>query len=306
MIVYFVVNNYNYKNILFEYINNLKSYFDEKDIEVKFLEFNVNKTNENIIYFNNYNDFYTFLDSLNGQLIICFYKQIYDNIMKTKNADAYLKNKMFYLNTEPYISKNVAKITRLLNIGINIIEYYYGNKQLINNRTDFKYTNQLLFVPQLYSDCDYINIINPEKTIDCGFIFKCRQNDRRGKIVDELKKDIQNICVINAYGNKRDELVSRCKILVNVRSHDIINDNRESMRIDRLIAKKIIVISEDINVKYQYADKFIIYTKYNKITKRVKEILADYNKYYHKIYDKFDLDELRKENKRYFDELLGY
>lgn len=306
----YLVSDLHGKNVLNEYILNFIYNLEENNVEICKLNYSTNRNYTNGITFRSFNDIYKYICTLNNEIIFVTIREVINNIKKlviTEDSIFY-KNKIYFFNSEPYLPDKLCRDTLLIKKNITIINYYMGNKKTIDRIVRKISTNKSLFIPQLYSDKDNINkFINEEKCYDIGFIFRPGKNNRRSKIVNQTKRITNNYIIINKWNDERDRLASKCKIIINLRNCDIIKDNRESLRIDRLINNKVIVVSEDIIYnKSQYTDKFIIYVKYDDIINKAKDILDNYDKYYSDIYSNYDINKLKQETADYINTFIKH
>lgn len=95
--------------------------------------------------------------------------------------------------------------------------------------------------------------INPtEKTID--FLLVGSVNERRTKIVNELRKSFDVVWVTGAYGFQLDALIGMSKVILNIHHSD--NHPLEIVRLNYLMANHCTVVSErsndaELDKKYQ-------------------------------------------------------
>lgn len=301
--IYFITSNINSNAILKEYILCLRSNFNDNNIDVKLLDC-IRSDREGA--FNGYDHLFKHIDeNLVNQKIFVFDKYIIDLVIyNAEKRDTLKKNKTYFFNSEPYLKKFYKRHELILGYGFHMLEYYKGNIECINKYTQNKHVDNVHFLPFLYHKSDIINsITNVEKKYDVGMIFKPlrqnrkKQHDRRMKILNDFRDKGVNIININGFGEVRDNLIMQCKIIINLRSHDTVKDNRESLRVDRIIPNKIIVISEKIKYTGQYNDKFIIFVDYSYLVGKTINVLSNFEHFYNKIYGKYDVDKLIEENK---------
>ena len=118
----------------------------------------------------------------------------------------------------------------------------------------------------------------------------------RQNIINLLKEKNINVDIISGFNKDRDNELFKYKIILNI---SYFSDNYkifESLRCDRCIYNKMIVISDlkdDINDYYLY--KYIIFVNYNEIVNTVINVINNYEYYYNKLFSNFDFKEI--ENK---------
>lgn len=105
--------------------------------------------------------------------------------------------------------------------------------------------------------------INWSSQRDYDFIFVGSMSGRRKQFLDELSDQgfkVAAICEKNkAFGKKRDEIIARSKIVVNVHCFEDIK-TLETVRISYLLANKAVIISEESD--HDPYDGAVAYAKY--------------------------------------------
>ena len=185
---------------------------------------------------------------------------------------------------------------------IKTIETYTKNNNI-------RYTNKIIHLPyqfnirenlvlqNLDNKYDYdVGIINAyietSPTVNPEFIYK------RNLFWEKIQKE-KDLKVVNIMGweNERDEIVKRCKIIINIHHFGCYNVH-ESNRCDRLVfSKKIIVSEPSIFMDCVDTKNYVYYEKYDNIIQKVKEILEDFNIYNLKLQNT-DLFPIIKERKK--------
>jgi hypothetical protein len=212
--------------------------------------------------------------------------------------------------------------TNYPNINLNNV-YYINLEQLSmnNNNQKYNYLKNILYFTHRNSKCkllDYSNanilILNDNNIkslylpyqVNCNEIYNYNKiyncvacstfNNRIYIIFNKISKKFNNCIYIGKpkmWGKKRDEILFRSKILINIHHKEKDYDILEEIRITRCILNKIIVVSE---YSYKYEEyplhKYIIFEEYDKIEEKVSEILNNYEYYYNKIYNDFDINEI--------------
>ena len=223
--------------------------------------------------------------------------------MKNYNLHKFNNKKIFILNTEQLsVKKNLNHILNLKKQGFQIIDY--SKENIIYNKDSY-------YLPYQVNNKEIYNYEKKNDVCYIGHPFGNYRLDLLNEIKKKIKIDIigQNTDpkLINMWGNKwgfeRDNLSFRYKILVNIHhnEHFLIN---EQMRINRCIFNKVIVISESgINNDLLHLQKYIIFVKYENLLDKVLEVLDNYEYYYNKIYNDFNIDNI---NKHYEDHIFNF
>jgi hypothetical protein len=211
------------------------------------------------------------LDNINKNIIFIFLQQIPNFI----NKNIFLSNKYYILNTEQYTHTN------LLTEENNLIDYSKDN--IVYSNKYFRKKNILYFPYPINKQ----EIYNYNKIHDVCVI--CTLSEKRIKIINQIRKMGINVTVIsNLFDFKRDEILMKHKILLNIHNSDSYKIF-ESLRCDRCIFNKMIVVSESsFRHKKNNLKKYVIFRKYNDLAVTVKKILDNYDKYYNLIFNNFD------------------
>jgi hypothetical protein len=239
-----------------EYINSINSY----------LNYNL------VLYEDKYLNF--ILQKNNYLKIIIFVQIIPEHINKN------LLNKKFYcvINTEQYTSTN----NNYLNCNNNII-IDYSNENILYAKQNLEY-KKYIFFPYVPMQKEILNFTKIYDVCLVGTL-----NSRRQYIINQIRNLGIKINVISdLFGKERDDVLFKHKILVNIHS-DIDYQIYESIRCDRCLFNKIIIISEkSLFCKKNMLKKFIIFRKYENISKITLKILQKYDYYYDKIFNNYD------------------
>jgi hypothetical protein len=258
----FIINQPTY-NIILDYI---------KAITYKN---NLTKTNYNLIIVNknytpNFKNIIIDINKINPDVIIYFSEgdmKGFDNLTKINILYKHFTDKLFYLNLEQTTRKNILNFIIKINKffpNINLIDYSSSNILLLNN-----YINKDIQLID-YPKCEY-EIFNYPKIYDIACIkFKNSKSKRRKKIYYDMINAGLNVIDIEGWGKERDNILFRCKILVNIHFHDNYNIFEE-IRCNRCIYNNMIVISENCSfsdkIKLQNKIKFC---KYDDIINTIK------------------------------------
>ncbi len=213
-----------------------------------------------VCYYENQIDIHDYF--MDDTITKIFIHKIYSKLKTNKNV--------YLLNTEQLSSINHFDRT----IGKFVLDYSPENIKINENQT--------IFFPYGINNKE---IYNYDKIYDICFVG--RMTKRRSNFLNKLKN--YNIKIINnIWDNERDELLFRCKILINIHGFDNYNIY-ESIRCDRCVFNKMIVISEESLFPdlVMLKDK-IIMCKYDEIIEKTIDVLNNYEKYYGELFDDYD------------------
>ena len=150
------------------------------------------------------------------------------------------------------------------NKNINLLDYSEGNISILKN-----YNIQSLYLPyqvnydEIYTNCNLIG--DPQ-----------------------------------LWGETRDNILFKSKILANIHHREFDYNILEEIRITRCILNKIIIISE-YSLEYEKypLKKYVIFVDYNDMTNKIIDVIDNYEKYYNELYNNFDIDIIDNQLKEY-------
>ena len=270
-----------------------------------------------IINYKFYNIIIEYALSINKKIpnskIIIFPKEM----VKINNDNTYIFFGMYYINYPIYNLSNVYYINleqltidgtnsklNILNSVINfsknnpncnILDYSQANVTILkNNNIKSKY---------LPYQVNYDEIFNYTK--EYNFATCSTFNARVNTIYNKIAKNFDRCMYIGRppkWGNERDKILFRVKVLANIHYKEKDYNILEEIRITRCILNKIIVVSE---YSFEYEKyplyQYIIFSEYDKIEDKVVEVLNNYEYYYNKIYNKINIDNINNILKNYID-----
>lgn len=175
----------------------------------------------------------------------------------------------------------------------NLLDYSNGNISIIS-----QYGLISQYIPY---QVNFNEVFNYEKELD--LVFCCTVNERKLNIFNQLNSLYPKSKFIGnppLWGQPRDQILFKSKILINIHHEEKSYDIIEEIRITKCILNKIIVISEPSKYSDQYPlNSYIIYEKYDSIINKTKDILENYEVYYNKIYNNLDIGKINKLLKNY-------
>ena len=191
---------------------------------------------------------------------------------------------------------------KILNLSDIIIDY--SNPNIYNVKQSGLYNNfsnkHIYLAPNIYEKL-HININN--RNIQSLTTFINTDEPRRKKLLEKLSQsNLNHINKSNCKYKKRlKELYQDTKVLINVRQTPH-HDTFEELRCLPALQNGVIVVSEKapLNHLIPYND-LIIWTDYENIINKTKEVLENYEEYYKNIFTKRNINILNKmddENKR--------
>jgi hypothetical protein len=202
--------------------------------------------------------------------------------------------RMIYLNVEMLSEiKRMDQVISLVKSGVRVADYSLSNLTFLklymeNNKIPANAST--FYLPYQYNLRDQIQIENVDGnyTYDVGIINALPKQDasvnssltyRRTRLWDNLQDTGWKCINILGWGAARDELLKRCKVIINVHHFECFNIF-EQIRCDRLVfAKKIIVSDKSMFIENYDLLGNVLWEDYDNIIPRTKEVLENFDMY---------------------------
>ena len=213
------------------------------------------------------------------------------NIFSTEMIQS---SRIFFLNVEMVSEiKRMDQVLSILSAGIPVLDYSLSNlaflkkymeEKKIQSKTSVKY------LPYQYNLRDQIQLENIDGvyTYDVGIINALPKQDasvnsaltyRRTRLWEQLQATGWNCINILGWGAERDELLKRCKVIINVHHFECFNIF-EQIRCDRLVfAKKLVVSDKSMFIENYDLLGNVLWEDYDNIIPRTKEVLENFDMY---------------------------
>ncbi len=202
--------------------------------------------------------------------------------------------RMIYLNVEMLSEiKRMEQVISLIKSGIRVADYSLSNMTFLKvyiEENKIHANASTIYLPYQYNLRDQVQIENIDGvyTYDVGIINALPKQDasvnsaltyRRTRLWDKLQATGWKCINILGWGAARDELLKRCKVIINVHHFECFNIF-EQIRCDRLIfAKKIIVSDKSMFIENYDLLGNVLWEDYDNIIPRTKEVLANFDMY---------------------------
>ena len=269
------MNKYPDKRIYFVYKNSfnvLKDYLNSLNIFYEYIELSdINK------YYNK-DDIFIF-------------SQMW---LQEQNDDFYKCKNVMFLNVEQLSeSKRLDHILVHLKHNIPIIDYSLANIMILKEyieKLNINYTSRLMLLPYQFNSMENFNIKNTEEKYeyDVGIINGFVKKDesvsdeiiyKRNIIWEKIQKENWKYINIMGWGEERDSLIKKCKIIINVHLFDVFNIF-EHIRCDRLtFANKIIISEKSIVSSLLDIKDYVIWEDFDKIIDTTHYVLNNFDKF---------------------------
>lgn len=225
------------------------------------------------------------------KIILCGDISLINKILNKFNNDSF-----YFLNIEQMSIQSYYEYFRKIPKNINIIDYSEENipfyKKLYKN---------VFLLPPYFKYQDKI-----EKCID---ILSLTNNDYRIDILNQLNidKKYKQLFFKDVYGEERDQLYKKTKIYINIHCSEK-HKTMEMIRIVNLLKNNVIILTQNSICKdLLFINKYLlIFEKIEDIKEIIEDILDNYEKYYHHIFDKDFNENYNKFVKENIDLLLNH
>ena len=204
-------------------------------------------------------------------------------------------NRVVFLNVE-MLSEiiRMEHILELIKKGIQIADYSIANILFLKEYAkehNIPITKEVIYLPYQYNLRDQVQLqnIDDKYDYDIGIINALpTQSDtvdssntyRRTKMWNDLHKTQWKCINIMGWGKERDELIKRCKVIINIHHFEAFNIF-EHIRCDRMIwAKKIIVSDNSLGMDKLDITKYIFCEEFDNIIPMAEKVLQNFTDYY--------------------------
>lgn len=221
-------------------------------------------------------------------------------------------NRVVFLNVEMLSEeRRINHIINLIKYNIQIADYSMANILFLKEYANYKNVpikKEIIYLPYQYNLQDQVQLQNMDDIYeyDIGIINALpTQSDtvdksntyRRTKMWDDIQKTKWKSINILGWGKARDELIKRCKVIINIHHFEAF-DIFEHIRCDRMIWAKKIIVSD----KSKYMDKldvtpYIYCEEFDNILPKAEYILKNFNSYYKNMMKSVPMDNVI-ENRR--------
>ena len=204
-------------------------------------------------------------------------------------------NRVVFLNVEMLSeNKRMEHILNLIKKGIQIADYSIANIIFLKEYAkehNIPITKEVIYFPYQYNLHDQVQLqnIDDKYDYDIGIINALpTQSDtvdssntyRRTKMWNDLQKTQWKCINILGWGKERDELIKRCKLIINIHHFEVFNIF-EHIRCDRMIwAKKIIVSDNSLGMDKLDITKYIFCEEFDNIIPMAEKVLHNFTNYY--------------------------
>ena len=207
-------------------------------------------------------------------------------------------DRVVFLNVEMLSEEiRINHIINLIKYNVQIADYSIANTLMLKKyvkQNGIQIKKEILYLPYQYNLQDQIQLqnIDDKYEYDIGIInAKPEQSDtvdtsntyRRTIMWENLQKTKWKCLNILGWGKERDELIKRCKLIINIHHFECFNIF-EHIRCDRMIfAKKIIVSDKSILGGKLDISPYIFAEDFENIIPKANTILENFDNYQKKM-----------------------
>tara|TARA_B100000035_G_scaffold289936_1_gene276686 strand:+ start:5096 stop:6718 length:1623 start_codon:yes stop_codon:yes gene_type:complete len=247
-------------------------------------------------YFNSLNIFYDFIkfDDINK-----YYNKndifIFGQMWLPEQEESFYKSRnVIFLNVEQLTESNrFEHILTHIKHNMPIIDYSLSNILLLKSKIkelNIDYKHDLLLMPYQFNCIENYNIKNNDNNYeyDVGMINAFIKKDdtnlddtiyKRNIIWEKIQKQKWKYINILGWGEERDLLIQKCKIIINVHNFNVFNIF-EHIRCDRMIfANKIIISDKSLLQNLLDIKDFVIWEEFDKIIDTTHYVLDNFDKF---------------------------
>lgn len=216
-------------------------------------------------------------------------------------------NRVIYLNVE-MLSEDIRMkhAANLLKYNVQIADYSIANILMLKQyakENNIQIQKEIIYLPYQYNLQDQVQLQNVDDNYeyDIGIInAKPEQSDtvdksntyRRTIMWENLQKTKWKCLNILGWGKERDELLKKCKLIINIHHFECFNIF-EHIRCDRLIfAKKIIVSDKSLLGDKLDVSPYVFAEDFDEIISSANNILENFEGYYKKAMKTLSLDSI--------------
>lgn len=204
-------------------------------------------------------------------------------------------DRVIFLNVE-MLSEDTRMnhIINLLKRNIQIADYSMANILFLKEYAkhyNIPIKKEIVYLPYQYNLHDQVQLYNMDDKYeyDIGIInalptksdtVDSSNTYRRTKLWNDLQKTKWKSINILGWGKERDELIKRCKVIINIHHFEAFNIF-EHIRCDRMIwAKKIIVSDKSMHMDKLDVTRFIFCEEFDEIIPKTEKVLESFEGYY--------------------------
>lgn len=210
------------------------------------------------------------------------------------SREIYTAPNFIFLNVENLTErKRMDHVMQFIRRGVKVADYSVANIKVMKTfakENNIEISAPIYYFPYQYNKKENILLENRERKYkyDVGIVNACPKKDasvnsaltyKRAKIWEDLQNSGLSCLNILGWGAERDELIKKCKVIVNVHHFECYTIFQH-IRCDRLVFANKLIISEnslcvdDLDIK-----SHVIWSEYKDLIQTTKNILQKFDYY---------------------------
>ena len=186
-------------------------------------------------------------------------------------------------------------VLAFLENNVRVADYSPANIRIIQtflsdpSNSHIQYTHTPIFLPYQFNNVENLTLKNIDNIYeyDVGIVNACPKKDssvsshltyKRTLIWDKMTQNNWNCVNILGWGKERDELICKCKVIVNVHHFECFTIFQH-IRCDRLIfADKLIVSEQSLCGNELDIKNLVVWSDFSKLLETTQKVLNDFDR----------------------------
>jgi len=231
-------------------------------------------------------------DYLNSDTILVFTQMWLD--LENFSPEIYKSPNFIFLNVENLTEqKRMDHVMQFIKKGVKVADYSLANIHVMKTyaaENNIDVVAPIFYFPYQYNDKENVVLENRghEYEYDVGVVNACPKKDdsvnsaltyKRTKIWEDLQFSGLSCINILGWGKERDELIKKCKVIVNVHHFECYKIFQH-IRCDRLVfANKIVVSEKSLLVDQLDIKNHVIWADYNQLLQVTMNAVENFDQY---------------------------
>ena len=210
------------------------------------------------------------------------------------SREIYTAPNFIFLNVENLTErKRMDHVMQFIRRGVKVADYSVANIKVMKTfakENNIDISAPIYYFPYQYNKKENILLENRERKYkyDVGIVNACPKKDasvnsaltyKRAKIWEDLQNSGLSCLNILGWGAERDELIKKCKVIVNVHHFECYTIFQH-IRCDRLVfANKLIISENSLCGDHLDIKSHVIWSEYKDLIQTTKNILQKFDYY---------------------------
>jgi hypothetical protein len=230
--------------------------------------------------------------------------------ISTRRLDPYRKTESIQNENVIPVQEQVRRIYLLNTEQMSVAMFLHNTKMDIQkykpNVIDYSLEN-ISILQEHFPSMNFLHFPYPFKVVEncvkTNAVVSLFSSGHRKEICNNLGIELANFT--NMWGNTRDVLIRKSKILLNIHYQPFNYKIFESIRCYNALAQRTLVITEPCYDKNLILLKdFIIFTPSEEMREKVREVLDNYELYYNQVFSESQIQEIDKRLRTVYEQSL--